>query len=129
MSESKKDKDDNLIESDDLIFGENIIFDNNTITYYDSIGDDTYILNSGGTANTVYSGSVDYFYSSEWGDTLHDPFAELENIKVQQEKEEEMRHQNPVLKEAYEQYQLILKLVEDEEIDKSAEKRYEQYKK
>lgn len=38
--------------------------------------------------------------------------------------EEEIRNNNPVVKEAYEQYQLLLKMCRDEEIDKSFEKRY-----
>lgn len=38
--------------------------------------------------------------------------------------EEEIRNNNPIVKEAYEQYQMLLKTCQDEEIDKNFEKRY-----
>lgn len=53
-----------------------------------------------------------------------DPYQELEETKQQQEKEEELREENPCLQEAWSEYQLILKLLEENECDKFLEKRY-----
>jgi len=54
----------------------------------------------------------------------NDPYQELEETKQQQEKEEELRKENSCLKEAWNEYQLILKLLEENECDKFVEKRY-----
>lgn len=53
-----------------------------------------------------------------------DPYRELEETKQQQEKEEELREENSCLQEAWNEYQLILKLLEENECDKFVEKRY-----
>lgn len=55
-----------------------------------------------------------------WGD----PYSEIEDVKQQQEKEEELRKENSCLQEAWNEYQLILKLLEENECDKFVEKRY-----
>jgi len=53
-----------------------------------------------------------------------DPYLEAEEIKQQQEKEEELREENPCLQKAWNEYQLILKLLEENECDKFLEKKY-----
>ncbi len=53
-----------------------------------------------------------------------DPYQELEETKQQQEKEEELREENSCLQEAWSEYQLILKLLEENECDKFLEERY-----
>lgn len=53
-----------------------------------------------------------------------DPYSEIEEIKQQQEKEEELRKENSCLQNAWDEYQLILKLLEENECDKFVEKRY-----
>lgn len=53
-----------------------------------------------------------------------DPYSEIEDVKQQQEKEEELRKENSCLQEAWNEYQLILKLLEENECDKFVEKRY-----
>jgi len=52
------------------------------------------------------------------------PYQELEEAKQQQETEEELRKENSCLQEAWNEYQLILKLLEENECDKFVEKRY-----
>lgn len=52
------------------------------------------------------------------------PYHELEEAKQQQEKEEELRKENSCLQEVWNEYQLILKLLEENECDKFVEKRY-----
>lgn len=56
--------------------------------------------------------------------SYNDPYRELEESKQQQEKEEELRKENSCLQEAWNEYQLILKLLEENECDKFVEKRY-----
>ena len=53
-----------------------------------------------------------------------DPYSEIEDVKQQQEKEEELRNENSCLQEAWDEYQLILKLLEENECDKYLEKKY-----
>ena len=60
---------------------------------------------------------------------LSDPFEELEKFRQEKEKEEALREEYPSLQEAYDDYQLIKKLVEDTEFDKTFEKRYEGFSK
>jgi len=49
---------------------------------------------------------------------IGDPYLELEQLRTDQEEDERLREENPSLQEAYEQYELIKKLVQDEECDK-----------
>lgn len=56
--------------------------------------------------------------------TYNAPYQELEEVKQQQEKEEELRKENSCLQEAWDEYQLILKLLEENECDKFVEERY-----
>jgi len=49
------------------------------------------------------------------------PYSE---IKQQQQEEEELREENPCLQKAWDEYQLILKLLEENECDKYLEKKY-----
>ncbi len=66
--------------------------------------------------------------TSDWifidNSSFSSPYQELEEAKLQQEKEEELRKENSCLQEAWNEYQLILKLLEDNECDKFVEKRY-----
>lgn len=83
---------------------------------------------------TTSSTSIDYTidatsncivtYSGNTFFTHNDPYQELEETKQQQEKEEELREENLCLQEAWDEYQLILKLLEENECDKFVEKRY-----
>ncbi len=68
---------------------------------------------------TTYN-TNDLFLISDGSSNLiyNDPYAELEEFKQEQEAEEKLREENPSLQEAYEEYQLIKKLVQDEECDK-----------
>ena len=64
-----------------------------------------------------------------WSDVNYiDPYVTLEKHRLEKEEDEELRNRYPSLQEAYDNYQLIKKLVEDNEIDKSFEKRYEDFK-
>lgn len=60
---------------------------------------------------------------------FEDPYAELEEFREEQEKDEALRKENPSLQEIYDNYQLVKKLVEDTEFDKTFEKRYEGFSK
>ncbi len=93
----------------------------------------SYIQTSGTTACTLTTidcstSSISYtayntndlFIISDGSSNLiyGDPYAEIEQFKQEQEAEEKLREENPSLQEAYEEYQLIKKLVQDEECDK-----------
>lgn len=58
----------------------------------------------------------------------NDPYAQLEEYELKKERDEHLRNKHPALREAYEEYQLIKKLVEDNELDDNFEKRYEDFK-
>ena len=79
--------------------------------------------------DTVYSGTDWITVSNSDIFEFNDPYSELEELKLEKEKEEEMRKEYPSLQEAYDNYQLVKKLVEDTEFDKSFEKRYEGFSK
>ena len=57
-----------------------------------------------------------------------DPYEKLEEYDLEKEKDENLRDRYPALREAYEEYQLIKKLVEDNDLDNNFEKRYEDFK-
>lgn len=75
--------------------------------------------------NTNYNiNTNDWVFTDGTGGVYIDPYQELEETKQQQEKEEELRKENSCLQEAWNEYQLILKLLEENECDKFVEKRY-----
>lgn len=57
-----------------------------------------------------------------------DPYNELEELRKEQEHDEDLRSKHEALQDAYEEYQLIKKLVEDVESDKYVEDRYKVFK-
>ena len=58
---------------------------------------------------------------------FEDPYTKLEEYELERENDEALRNKHPVLQEVYDDYQLIRKLFENNEIDKSFEKRYEDF--
>ena len=70
----------------------------------------------------------DHINLVEWGH-YPDPYHELELINQKIEKEEKLRLENNSLKEAWDHYQLILRLVEEEECDKYIKKQYKDTRK
>lgn len=87
------------------------IFDNTSYTIGDNL-DQTITFYDNDHVNLV-----------EWGH-YSDPYHELELINQKTEKEEKMRSENNSLKEAWDHYQLILRLVEEEECDKYLKEQY-----
>ena len=77
------------------------------------------------TTNTL---SVDGVAITMGDVSYTDPYAELEGLIQEKEEDEKLRSKHAVLQEAYEHYQLIKKLVEDNEIDKTFEYRYRGFK-
>lgn len=71
------------------------------------------------TTNTVTTSTIDF----------GDPYSELEELRAEKEKNETLRKEHPSLQEAYDNYQLVKKLVEDTEFDKTFERRYEGFAK
>lgn len=61
-----------------------------------------------------FSGVIDY----------NDPYEKLEKYESEEEEDERLRKEYPVLQEAYDEYLLIRKLVEDTPFDKTFEHRY-----
>ena len=61
--------------------------------------------------------------------TRNDPYYELEEIRKEQEDDEKLREEYPCLQEAYDNYLLIRKLLQDEECDKYFEDRMRVFKK
>lgn len=135
MKEKEKSKKE---KSDDLILNSLFGF-NNCLYVSDASSVDTFTW-------SVDDMTTDYaFGNSDWStittnvvtttntitSTLEfdDPFKELEEFREEKEKEEEMRKEYPSLQEAYDNYQLVKKLVEDCEFDKTFEKRYEGFSK
>jgi len=56
-----------------------------------------------------------------------DPYQELEDITLERERDEQLRDEYPVLQEAHENYELIKKLLEDHNIDKTFDTRYRDF--
>ena len=107
--------------------------DNRYVTFIDtttSSSDLCTIVDSAATntgvnfiSDTISSNCVVTYNSSDLF-IYNDPYQELEETKQQQEKEEELRKENSCLRNAWEEYQLILKLLEENECDKYVEKKY-----
>lgn len=117
--ENQKNQDDSYITAS-AISSDTITFTNNTIA---SSGLFT-ITDSTSTFNYTLDTTSNYIFTDSTFSTYNDPYRELEESKQQQEKEEELRKENSCLQEAWNEYQLILKLLEDNECDKYVEKRY-----
>lgn len=65
-----------------------------------------------------------------WGTAIFsDPYTELEELRQEQEDDEKLREEYSCLQEAYDQYLLIKKLLQDEECDKYFEDRMRVFKK
>lgn len=79
-----------------------------------------YITTSSTSNNTITLNTPDVVYS--------DVYTELRVFEEEEEKDEKLRKEHSVLQEAYDEYLLIKKLVEDQEIDKSFEQRYDGFK-
>ncbi|KKM07561.1 hypothetical protein LCGC14_1732740 [marine sediment metagenome] len=107
--------------------------DNRYVTFIDtttSSSDLCTIVDSAATntgvnfiSDTISSNCVVTYNSSDLF-IYNDPYQELEETKQQQEKEEELRKENSCLRNAWEEYQLILKLLEENECDKYGVKKY-----
>jgi len=101
-----------------------------TTTTYDisTISTTTSTMTIPAHTHTSINYSVDsnnyVFVDSSGTFSYADPYSEIEEIKQQQEKEEELRKENSCLQTAWDEYQLILKLLEENECDKFVEKRY-----
>ncbi len=77
----------------------------------------TYIGDSTGSF-TYTDNSFGNFQFDSSNILVNDPYLELEQLRTDQEEDKRLREENPSLQEVYEQYQLIKKLVQDEECDK-----------
>jgi len=123
---TKKEKEDSHIKN---IFD----FGNYTLDASSTLGT-TFTWDAANITDSIYN-----MPSSEWSTIttstvtstidFEDPYAELEEFREEKEKDEVMRDEYPSLKEAYDNYQLVKKLVEDSEFDKTFEKRYEGFSK
>ena len=92
-----------------------------------AIDSSVFIMTDWNYSDVVYpqNTSSNYVLVSDGSDVFtYTPYAELEETRQQQEKEEELRKENSCLQEAWDEYQLILKLLEENECDKFVEKRY-----
>lgn len=111
--ENKKEQDNPYITTLTSITTDNTIVGSGVFTITDSTFN--YTLDT--TSNYIFTDGSTF-------STYNDPYQELEETKQQQEKEEELRKENSCLQEAWNEYQLILKLLEDNECDKFVEERY-----
>jgi len=75
-----------------------------------------------GTSTTDYNYSYDY--NTNIGLTYDAAYLEYEQKLQKLKDEEELRNRYDVIREAYEEYQFLLKLHEDQECDKNFKKRY-----
>jgi len=71
---------------------------------------------------TIVNGSLMMYSRGEWvevsGDNNDpDPFVEMEKFELEKEKDQDLRNRYPVLQEAYDDYLLIKKIVEDAPLD------------
>ena len=114
MSKKKNKKNEATYSIDSLTFKS----DN-----YIILGDSTeWVTNTITTSSTTVDYSFDSSANFSFTDSIYvtsaDPFAELEKFQNDLEEDERLRNENPSLQDAHEQYQLIKKLVQDEECDK-----------
>ena len=114
MSKKKNKKNEATYSIDSLTFKS----DN-----YIILGDSTeWVTNTITTSSTTvdysFDSSANFSFTDSTYVTTTDPFAELEKFQNDLEEDERLRNENPSLQDAHEQYQLIKKLVQDEECDK-----------
>lgn len=106
-----------------------VSFDDNCIStvgiYVDNSG--SYVFDTSEVTNTSFNVGNGLLSSDTF--EICDPYSELLELQTQIEQEEELREECPALKEAWEQYQLIKKLVENKECDKYTETRLNTFKK
>ena len=130
MNKKKKNKKEKLLNA--ITFGDiaDIACDDNgnvttgCISYDYSLSDFTYTTNvtSSATFNTSGALYVDnYQGTTVWVDELGD-------IKEEQRQDKKLREENPSLQEAWDEYQLIKRLVQEEESDKYMEDKYKGFK-
>ena len=120
MDEKKnKKKDDTLYSIDDVTFnsGDCVLVNNGV----DSSGWIT--VNSNSLKYTLDASDITLYTTGTTTSTftniqVDDPYFELEQFRSEQEEDEKLREENPSLQDAHDQYQLIKKLVQEEECDK-----------
>ncbi len=95
--------------------------DSSTFTIADSSSSIDYTIDNS-VSDWIFTDNI--FIGSSGTVIYTDPYQELEEAKQQQEKEEELRKENVCLQKAWDEYQLILKLLEENECDKFLEERY-----
>lgn len=76
------------------------------------------ITTSASTIDYSFNTSTTFSCTDNTYISTTDPFVELEKFQNDLEEDERLRKENPSLQETYEQYQLIKKLVQEEECDK-----------
>ncbi len=84
-----------------------VTVDSNSINYTLDSSDITLYTTGTGTGTFTFTNTQ-----------VDDPYFELEQFRTEQEENEKLREENPSLQDAYDQYQLIKKLVQEEECDK-----------
>ncbi len=117
---SKKNK--NVLDIEDTI-----------ITFSDSTYDSTYdyLTNvKSSDINSTFTYSIDCSVNSTWltSDSTFTWTDELSDIKKEQAEEEELRKEYQSLQDAWDHYQLIKKLLQEEESDKYLEEKYKGFK-
>ena len=117
------DKDDNYITVDD----EGVVLTDSyqqASIVFDNIGTTATVTPSVSTVGTIFLNTTDSsVYVSDgitWtpleGDILYN---EAEELIEKQKQEEKLREKNPNVNEAWEHYQLMLKMCQDDEIDET----------
>lgn len=124
MGKNKKKEENPWEGVTDKYFG----FDESS-TYIQTTGTTSCTLTTTDCSTTSIPCTTLWSGSSMGTFTYNDPYAELEEFKQEKEDEEKLRKENPSLQEAYEQYQLIKKLVQDEECDKYFDDKMKVFKK
>lgn len=120
MEKNKKKEENPCQDVADPFFG---LDESSTTSYIQTTGILDYSLtitdcSTSTVSYTTYNSGDFLIWDGSSQTTFNDPYAEIEEFKQEQEAEEKLREENPSLQEAYEQYQLIKKLVQDEECDK-----------
>lgn len=82
------------------------------------------------SVSTALTDNIISFGEDNWSTTIfNDPYFELEKLCQEQEDDEKLRKEYPCLQEAYDNYLLIKKLLQDEECDKYFEDKMRVFKK
>ena len=118
-----KKKDDTFYSIDGLTFnsGDCVLVndgvDSSMLVTVDTSNSVNYTLDSSDI--TLYTtGTATSTFTFTNNTQVNDPYFELEEFRSEQEEDEKLREENPSLQDAYDQYQLIKKLVQEEECDK-----------